>query len=85
MGEQICSYHLEIQIKGGKITENWGSNPPSGRSKKKIKIFWPFSFHFQIFHTKLHIFVFNLFLTSCFTNHISIKSNIFNMFYLVFK
>ena len=41
------------------------------------------SFHFQILHTKLHIVDFNGFLISCFTNQISIKTNIFNMFYFI--
>ena len=39
------------------------------------KYFFPFSFHFQILLTKLHIFDFNRFLISCFTNQISIKTN----------
>ena len=50
---------------------------PTPKGQKKI---CPFSVHFQILHKNLHIFVSNLFLTSFFTNQMSIKTNIFGMF-----
>ena len=73
------SLSMKIQIIGGKITENLVFKSPL----PKGNIFCPFSFHFQILHKKLHIFVFNHFWISCFTNQISIKTKIFNMFYLI--
>ena len=61
----------------GKWLKIWGSNPCFRRSK----FFCLFvSFHLQILHKTLYIFVFNHFWISCFTK---IKTNIFNMFYLI--
>ena len=68
---------MKIQFMGGKITENLGFESPLQKVKKNC----PFSVHFEI----LHIFVFNHFWISCFRNQISIKTNIFNMFYLITK
>ena len=73
------SLSIKIQIMGGKITDNLGFKSPL----RKVKIFVLFPFPFQILHKKLYIFVFNLFWISCFTNHISIKTKIFNKFYLI--
>ena len=73
------SLHMKIQIMSEKITENLGFKYPL----RKVKIFVLFPFPFQILHKKLYIFVFNLFWISCFTNHISIKTKIFNKFYLI--
>jgi hypothetical protein len=54
------SLHMKIQFMGGKITENLGFKlqipAPEGQ-----KLFVLFTFHFQILHKKLHIFVFNHF------------------------
>ena len=49
---------MKIQIMGGKITENMGFKSLLQKVKKKI---CPFSFHFQILHEKLHIFVLAIF------------------------
>ena len=57
---------VKIQIMDGKIRKS-GVQIPALEGQKNI---FPFSFHFQILHTKLHIFVFNHFLISCFTNQI---------------
>ena len=67
---------------GGKITKNlkFLNHHSEGQN-----IFCPFSLHFQIFHKKLHTFVFKHFWISCFTNQIWIKTNILNMFYLISK
>ena len=54
----------------GTLLKIWGLNP----ALKGHKIFCPFSVHFQILNKKLHIFVFNPFWISCFTNQISIKT-----------
>ena len=59
------SLSMNIQIMGGKITENL-------RFKSrfwKVKIFFVlFSFHFQILHTEVDIFYFNHFLISWLNN-----------------
>ena len=76
----ILGSSMKIQIMGGKMTENLGFKS----LLRKVKICLSFfSFSFQILHKKLVIFVFNPFWISCFTNQISIKSKIFNMFYLI--
>ena len=63
----------------GSYWKSWVWIPaPEGQN-----IFCSFSFHFQILHTKLDIFVFNHFWISSFTNQISIKTKIFNMFHLI--
>ena len=67
---------MKIQIIGGKMRKS-GIQIPASEGH--------FFFHFQILHTKLHISDFNGFLISCFTNQISIKTNIFNVFYLISK
>ena len=46
---------VKIQMVGGKITEIWGSNPRSRRSKEILSFFCSFSI------IKLHIFVFSHF------------------------
>ena len=49
------SLSMKIQIMGGKITENMGFKSPL----RKVKFFFVLlSFHFQILHKKLHIFVY---------------------------
>ena len=65
---------LKIQILGGNFFKNPGFKSPSG----KVNFFVPFSFsfHFHINYKKLHTFLFNHFLISCFTNQLSIKTNI---------
>ena len=72
---------IKIQILGGNLFKNPGFKSPSG----KVNFFVPFSFHFHINYKKLHTFLFNHFLISCFTNQISIKKEVFNMFYLISK
>ena len=54
------SLSMKIQIMGRKITENLGFKSPLRKVKK---IFCLFSFHFQILHTKVDIF-----LISCLIN-----------------
>ena len=71
---------LKIQIMGGKIRKS-GARIPNPEGQKKILSFFFFSFSNSPY--KLHIFVFNHFLISCFTNQISIKTNIFNILYWI--
>ena len=73
------SLDMKIQTMGRKIIENLRSNPHSGRSK----MFCPFFFHFQILHKKVHIFAYNHIWIFCCKNRISIKTKIFNLFYLI--
>ena len=66
---------MKIQIMGGKIRKpGVRIQAPEGQ-----KFVCPFSLHFQILRTKLHIFVFNHFSISCFTNQISISTNVFKL------
>ena len=65
-----ASLFMKIQIMGGNITGNLGLKSPLQNVKKKFVLF---SFHFQILHKKLHIFLFNHFWISSFTNQISIR------------
>ena len=58
-----------------KLLKICGSNPRSERSKK----FLSFSVHFQILHKNCTSLCLTIFLISCFTNQISIKTNIFNI------
>ena len=74
------SLHMKIQIMGRKISENLGFKSPLLKDKNCLAFF---SFHFQMKHKKLHIFVFNHFWIPCFTNQILTKTKIFNMFYLI--
>ena len=68
---QAPHFTWKFQLWAGKLLRIWGSIPRSGRSKKIVL----FSFHFQILHKKLHIFVFSHFWISCFTNQNSIKTD----------
>ena len=81
-GEQICSYHLEIQMKGGKFFENLGFELPLLKVKICFVLFL-FLFKFSL-QNCISLFLTHV-LISCFTNQISIKANIFNVFYFIKK
>ena len=69
---------MKIQIMGWKTTENLGCKSLLW----KVKIFLSF-FHFQILYKKVNTFVLTIFGYRFLQIRISIKTKIFNMFYLI--
>ena len=80
----LPSPSMNIQIVGGKITENLGFES----QLRRVKIFLSLlSFHFQILHTKLGILTLTIFFISCIVirNQIKYVENVCSFWYLICK